>query len=108
MDRDHDWPLIAEAEDDGYGGTDPGRHMQAVEQDEVDRFWLKVRRHADGRASVYGVRRARWGGIDWRGGVVLAAGEDIATAIRRIGDALDLPDRLIRECIADLPAVELA
>ena len=66
--------------------TTPGI-SRALGQGECDRYSLRVRQHADGRVLVYGVRDAAiaaWGqpayGEDWRGGVLLAAGEDIAGA----------------------------
>lgn len=109
-----EWPVIARATGDSYGGMDPQRHDQAESRGEIDTHLLVVRRHADGRAIVYGVidaADAAWGqpagGTDWRGGVLLSAGAELAEAIRRVGDDGDLPDSVIRECIADLPAEQI-
>lgn len=111
--REDQWPTIAEASGDSYRGNDYARHQQAVHQGECDKYTLKVRQHADGRALVYGILDAAisaWnapaGGEDFRGGE-LAQGADIPAAIRRVGESCHLPDSIIRECIADLPAVEL-
>ena len=78
--------------------------------DETDLYWIRVRRHADGRALVYGrVEGATaWTGTgDWAGGELIDAGADIAAAIRRVGESGGIVDRVIRECIADLPAVQI-
>jgi len=112
--RDEQWPTIAEASGDSYRGNDYARRSQALHQGECDKYTLKVRQHADGRALVYGILDAAisaWnapaGGEDFRGGELLDKGLDIAVAIRRVGESCNLPDSIIRECIADLPAVEL-
>lgn len=108
------WPVIASAKDDSYHG-DPGRWQQALARSECDTYRLTVRQHADGRTIVYGVLDAAiaaWHqpahGEDWRGGVLLDAGADVAAAIRQVGESGGLPDAVIRACIADLPAEELA
>lgn len=106
--KEHEWPIIAEADGDSYTG-DLGRYAQARDQREMDRWWLLVRQHEDGRAIVYGgyVAGRRAQAEDWRGGELLDAGENLAAAIRRVGEAGNIPDQCIRECIADLPAEEL-
>ena len=111
---DSDWPLIASAKGDSYRGNDYGRYRQALSQGECDEYALRVRQHADGRTLVYGVLDAAiaaWnapaGGNSYRGGQLLHAGADIANAIRRVGDECGMPDAVIRECIADMPAEEL-
>lgn len=108
-----DWPVIAKASGDSYGGRDPGRFRQAAMQGEIDMYTLVVRRHADGRTLVYGVvdaAIAAWGqpaaGEDWRGGELVPAGGDLALVIKRIAEG-HIPDSVIRECIADLPAEEI-
>lgn len=112
--REDQWPVIAQADGDSYRGNDYGRHNQAVHQGECDQYTLRVRQHEDGRAIVYGILDAAiaaWnapaGGETRRGGETLDAGADLAAAIRRVGESCELPDRIIRECIADLPAEEL-
>lgn len=114
-----DWPIVAKASGDSYSGNDYGRHQQAQAQGEVDEYRLVVRQHADGRAIVYAIVDAAisaWhapaGGEDYRGGELLDAGAaaDLVAAIQRVGHeavAHALPERLVRECIADLPAVEI-
>lgn len=108
---DADWPIIAKAEGDSFTGNDYGRHQQALAQNECDTYKLLARQHPDGRAIVYGVLDAAivaWGspagGESWRGGELLVATDDIALAIRRVGELGGLPDRVIRDCIANLPA----
>ena len=110
-----DWPKIASVSGDSYGGNDCARHNQAVHQGECDEYWLIVRQHADGRALVYAVLDAaiaEWhapaGGESYRGGEMLDAGADLAAAVQRVGEAAGLPAELIRDCIADLPAEEVA
>jgi hypothetical protein len=109
-----DWPILASATGDSCAGNDCGRYQQALGQGECDRYRLTVRQHEDGRAVVYGVLDAaivEWhapaGGEDHRGGELLDAGADLAAAIRRVGESCHLPDPLIRDCAADLPAVEI-
>lgn len=106
-----EWPVIASARDDSYAGSDYGRHQQALSQGECDRYILRVRQHADGRVLVSGVLDAAdgaWGapagGEDRRGGVLITAEANIAAAIRAVGEDCGLPDSVIRDCIADLPA----
>ena len=112
--RDDQWPTIAEASGDSYGDNDYGRRQQALHQGEFDKYTLKVRQHEDGRALVYGILNAAiaaWGapagGEYFSGGELLEQGADIAVAIRRVGESCNLPDSVIRDCIADLPAEEL-
>jgi len=112
--RESDWPVIARAAGDSFDGADLARHRQAVMQGDVDIYSLHVRQHADGRTLVYGVLDAAipaWGapagGETHRGGVLLPAGANIAQAIRQVGEECKLPDSIIRECVANLPAEEL-
>lgn len=105
------WPQIASGTGDSYSGNDYARHDQALAQGECDKYALRVRQHADGRAIVYGVLDAAtaWTQTeDNRGGELLEAGVDIAAAIRRVGEGCGLPASIIRECIAALPAEELS
>ena len=106
-----DWPLIAVATGDSYHGGDYCQHEQASSRGEIDKYAIRVRQHEDGRAIVYamlGAADSAWGapahGVDYRGGALLAADADLAAAIQRVGAEAELPDHLIRECIADLPA----
>jgi len=105
-----EWPRIAQGSGDSFVGHDYARKQQADAQGELDDYTITVRQHADGRAIVYGVLAAA---TAWtcsesrRGGQLLDAGADIAAAIREVGEDCGLPDSVIRECIADLPAEEI-
>jgi len=108
-----EWPIIAssavcEAQ------SDYGLRQQAIGHGEGDEHRLTVRQHQDGRALVYGVLSAAdralgapAGGMSWRGGELLADGDDLAKAIWRVGESGGILDTVIRACIADLPAEEL-
>jgi hypothetical protein len=108
--REDQWPTIARAKGDSYGSGDYSRYQQARMQGELDEYTLVARQHADGRAIVYAVLSgaSAWTGTeDRREGELLSAGADIAAALRRVGELCGLPGSVIREAIADLPAVEL-
>lgn len=105
--NDAQWPVLAEAGGDAYVGTDSAIRTQLRQRSEIDTYTLKVRQHADGRALVYGVMDAAYGSTGYRGGELLTRTDDIATAIRRVGESCKLPEHIIRECIADLPAEEI-
>jgi hypothetical protein len=99
-----DWPVVA------IGSVRPGSFVNGTPRPnyETDGYSLRVRQHDDGRTIVYGVVDAAtvWTGTEsWRGGELLAKGEDVAAAINRVG--ADMPACVRRECIADLPAEEL-
>ena len=103
------WPVIASARGNDYDGP-PEKRYQADDQDEVTYWRLTVREHGDGRAIVYGeVRNGEDG--DWAGGVFLdISGDnhaDIEGTIRQVGEWGHVPERLIRACLAALPAEEL-
>ncbi len=105
-----EWPVIAKGDGDSYGSGDYGRYQQAKSQGENDIYTLRVRRHADGRALNYAVLDAAtvWTGTeDHRGGALIQKDGDIAAVIRSVGEECGLPDSVIRECIADLPAEEI-
>lgn len=108
--RESEWPELASATGDSFRG-DVGRYQQARARGEIDTYSLRVRQHADGRAIVYGVLDAAiaaWrqpaGGEDHRGGELLDGGSDLAAALRRVGESCRLPDSVIRDAVADLPA----
>lgn len=95
------WGTIADAR--WYAG--------AIECQASEDGYLRVRRHADGRAIVYGQRGIGPGGMPagYRsryGGEILAAGADIAAAILRVAESCGL-EMIAEECIADLPAEEM-
>lgn len=110
--REGEWPIIASADADSGEGYyhDQARHEQARNRGELTRYVVAVRQHQDGRAIVYAVVRASIyddPDVDRREGEFLPAGADLAAAIRRVGERAGIPDRMIRACIADLPAEEL-
>jgi hypothetical protein len=89
------WPVVARAD----------AHDGQVESQANRRWRLKVRQHADGRVLVYGTYDTQWQNEhDRRAGELLDAGGDVVTAIRAVAEAIDAPERLAHECIADLPA----
>ena len=108
----NEWPTIAIASGDSYSGSDYAKHQQARSQGEIDTYTLRARKHADGRVLVYGVLDAAiaaWqapaGGEDRRAGALLApANGNIAATIRSVGEQCRIPDHVIRDCIASLPA----
>lgn len=109
------WPLVARAT------WHNGEHeCQANTIREI-----KVREHADGRRIVYGYQEAGNGGqyagtVNPRAGFLVAASDvdaadgtkmpdddETVRALRRVGGIVE-DDQLAAECIADLPAEELA
>lgn len=111
--REDAWPVVAKALADVSM-----RNGTPLPSYECAEWRLTVRQHSDGRAIIYGVADAPspgWnthGCTDWRGGELLDAGADLVAAIRRVGAQLvehgGAPGALPQECIADLPAVDLA
>ena len=110
-----EWPTIADARD----GVEM-RNGTPLPDYERASWLLRVRKHADGSAIVYGVAKAPnagWpdhGASDWRGGELLEAGHsdaDMVAAIERVGQSLvedgGAPEDIIHRCIADLPAEAL-
>lgn len=106
---DAEWPIIASADHSSHDG------QVECQANEKWYGWLKVRQHADGRALVYGRDDydTNWQGRSghcYRGGELLAAGDDIAAAIFRVANDLvgrganDEMITIAHECIADLPA----
>lgn len=107
---ERDWPVIAKATGDSCDSFDYARHQQAVSRGECDRYYLTVRQHEDGRSVVYAVLDAAtaWTHSETRReGQVLDAGANVASAIRTVGERCGLPDSVIRDCIAALPAEQL-
>lgn len=104
------WPVIAKAVDDSYGSHDYSRYQQAKAQGELDEYSIRVRQHKDGRAIVYAVFEAAsaWtGSEDRKGGELIDKDDSIPAAILRVGLDCNIPDKVIRQCIADLPAVAI-
>ena len=108
-----EWPIIARASDDSYEGNDPALHNQASDQGQIDEYSLRVRQHADGRAIAYGTYTEGWqsehDGLTHAGYVVIPDSNppSIEQAIDRVGKDLGVPEQLIADCIADLPAERL-
>lgn len=94
-----EWPIIARASD-----WDNENEYQA------NRTWkLLVRQHADGRTLVYAIHTTQYQGeSNYRGGKLIEPGVDVPATIRRVGERMGQCDRLIDECIADLPAEDLS
>lgn len=109
--KKEEWPVLASAEADEHDGQ--------VEC-QANRRWtrrLTVRRHADGRAIVYGVYdyTTQFQGekdAGARGGELILADVDIIPVIQRVGAWMveygdEVFDQLVNECVADLPAETL-
>jgi hypothetical protein len=105
-----DWPIIARAVES------PGDFVNGtpVPDYEVDTHKMIVRQHADGRCIVYAILSGAtaWTGTEGRreGELLPTYAEPlmIANAIKRVGDECGILDSVIRDCIADMPAEELA
>lgn len=117
--REDEWPVIAHGQ---YTDHDGEVEYQANRKWRAD---IRVRRHADCRMIVYGVydydtefQRER--AITTRAGELLEPGADPVAAIRAVGATLAESTEeagyagfrshisaAVRDCIADLPAVEL-
>ena len=91
------WPSIAES----------FAHDGEVVEQAIRKWTLKARQHADGRTLVYGVISSCYRNEERKGGELLSAGDDVPAAIARVGADLGLDDYLIRECVANLPAVTI-
>lgn len=97
--RESEWPVIAQADD-----SDDHVHPHQANRT----WWIIVRRHADGRAIVYGGHESNWqGSRDRRAGNLLVAGENIADAIYRVVESLSANRIMAEDCIAGLPAEEI-
>ena len=100
------WPVVAKATDR------PGSFCNGtpVPDYETDSHQVRVRQHSDGRAIVYAVLDAAtcWTGTEYRrGGELVPAGGDLAAAIERVCVDCGILESTMRDCIADLPTVEL-
>ena len=106
---DEEWPVLARAEGDSYAGNDGGRHSQALIQGELDEYMISIRAHADGRCIVYGdISGSIWTGTEHNyAGEILESFADMVAALVRVGSDAGVPDVLVRECIAALPAEEM-
>lgn len=99
------WPVIASASGDNYQGLDASHPVSCGC---CDRWFIRVRRHRDGRVIVYGIYAVgEFSGSGYAGpgkaGQLLAAGDDVVAAVRRVVRTLGLPTRTITDCVARLP-----
>lgn len=93
------WPVIARSRD----------HDGEVEVQANRRYYLTVRKHADGRTIVYGSYTSQFAHEpDLSAGELLDEGADVARAIRRVGERVTCASAMIDDCIADLPAEDLS
>lgn len=114
------WPLLSDAKEvfnfqsweptfDPVTGRDTSDHIFSP----LGHDRLVVRQHATGKTLVYGYTRydlpwaAQFNIFNPRGGELLPAGSDVATAVKRIGTTLGLQVETIRACINGLPAQDL-
>ena len=92
------WPVVARAAKDRDHNN----------QELFRRYYLTVRKHADGRALVYGTYSTSWQGEEGkRGGYQIDKEADVAATIAEVGELIGAPQSVIDECVADLPAEEL-
>lgn len=117
--RLEDWPILAEASEEDYD------NQYEFQANRKAQWWLKVRKHSDGRAIVYGAHSydTRWQGEkgrSFRAGELLESPDGLPAAIRRVAEDLEsrfteedteyglgVFPRLAHECTADLPAVAI-
>lgn len=111
--REDQWPDLA------YASYEHGVDRHTNQWDRRREAFVRVRQHADGRAIVYARYdyTTRWQGEHdetRRAGVLLPIGattEQIIAAIHQVWASLDVDpggdERIVQECIADLPAVAL-
>lgn len=119
--NEDNWPVIASAKDCVHDG------QVECQANRKSSWWIKVRRHEDGRAIVYAgyTYDTNWQGarsLEHKHGDYLAHTtfnhEEICRVIVDVaarmesgendGDDAAQWDRLAQECIADLPAEDLA
>ena len=94
-----EWPILSFTRD------------EETEGQESSRWWLTVRRHKDGRCIVYArfevTREDRAAPDKLVGGELLSKGENVAAAVRRVGEECHCTTVMIARCIAGLPAEEI-
>ena len=106
------WPLIVSVSGTSADDMEYCRREQAIGQGECDTYKLRVRQHADGRSIVYAIYEGatQWTGHPvWHAGRVIDGADDIAAVIRDVATECEppIPESVIREAIADLPAERL-
>lgn len=83
---DDQWPSVADAIWHERGGT--------------HQAWLRARQNEQGACLVYG--QSDIPGRAFAAGRIIAPGEDIAEAIRKVGADISAPDELIDQCVQSL------
>lgn len=87
--------------------ADHGSQPVTLSDEHVDRWNLRVRRHADGRQLVYGTWSPGWdrepGDAVTRAGELLDAGDDVIAAMRRVAASIGASAQMLADAIADLP-----
>jgi hypothetical protein len=114
------WPLLSEAKEVfNFQSWEPtfepvtGRATSDHSFSPFGHERLVVRQHATGKTLVYGYTRydlpwaAQFNLFNPRGGEILPAGSDVASAVKRIGTTLGLHADTIRACINGLPSQDL-
>lgn len=115
--EDENWKMIASASDKEFD------NQYEFQANRISKWFIGVRQHADGRAIVYATYSysSNWQGArDYsaKHGELLAIGADIVRAIKDVAAEMSACEcdgedgmrwtTLADECIADLPAEELA
>jgi hypothetical protein len=105
-----DWPLISSARRTSRADAT----YEAIMRGEVDRMYLNVRRHADGRSLVYASTVAAhecWRqpaeGRDWRGGEIVEDESDVPEAVAMMAEAAGYENDMVMEVLERLPAERL-
>jgi hypothetical protein len=99
--REDHWPVIARAEDNDSSSGIPSQWNR--------RHVLFLREHQDGRRILYGKYETHFqGDRDLAGGEMLAPGEEVASAARRVCATLCYEgELLVNDLLADMPAEEV-
>lgn len=118
--NEDNWPTIAEARDSGHDG------QVECQANRKSKWWIRARQHNDGRAIVYAgySYTSNWQNArnyDAKRGLLLPADctpQDICNAIEEVcadisqaehdGEDANRWPTLAADCIADMPAEELA
>jgi hypothetical protein len=96
--REDAWPIIASS-----------RWWRGEIESQADRkWWMKIRRHTDGRTIVYGGMTTLWQGeSDRKAGELLDNDKPTILTIHLVAEDLGAPGELVRTLIADLPAIDI-
>jgi hypothetical protein len=96
--HENEWPILSSSRDAEEEGG------------EWSKWWLTVRRHADGRTLVYGRLETTLadGSVDKIvGGDLLEKNANAALSVRKIGEECHCSRAMIARCIAGLPAEDI-